>query len=85
MDVKTASIFVENQSNALTFYTDILAFGRLTTSIFVNFVGSGSLQMVLARQNCSWSSVRIQRRKPIRKGIVPMAYRQLFSSARIFT
>jgi hypothetical protein len=40
MDVKTASIFVENQSNALTFYTDIWAFGRLTTSIFVNFVGS---------------------------------------------
>lgn len=54
MDIKTASIFVEDQSRALTFYTDILGFRKVNDIdlgefrwLTVSTDGSGETELLL--------------------------------------
>ena len=54
MDIKTASIFVEDQSKALTFYTDILGFRKVKDDdlgefrwLTVSSDGSGETELLL--------------------------------------
>ncbi len=54
MDVKTASIFVEDQAKALTFYTDILGFEKVSDIdlgeyrwLTVSSAGSGQTELLL--------------------------------------
>jgi len=85
MDVKTASIFVEDQSNALTFCTDILGFWKVNDIDLGEFrwpkvstAGSGETGLLL-KPNAHPAA------KTIRTRSMRMAYRQLFSTASIFT